>query len=29
MDFDLNEEQRMWQKAVHDFVAAEVRPIRA
>ena len=26
MDFDLNEEQRMWQKAVHDFVAAEVRP---
>ena len=26
MDFDLNDEQRMWQKAVHDFVAAEVRP---
>jgi alkylation response protein AidB-like acyl-CoA dehydrogenase len=26
MDFDLNEEQRMWQKVVHDFVAAEVRP---
>jgi len=26
MNFDLNEEQRMWQKAVHDFVAAEVRP---
>ncbi|MCJ7435491.1 MAG: acyl-CoA dehydrogenase family protein [Anaerolineales bacterium] len=26
MDFDLNEEQRMWQKAVHDFVAAEVQP---
>ncbi|MGE5249691.1 MAG: acyl-CoA dehydrogenase family protein [Bacteroidota bacterium] len=26
MDFDLSEEQRMWQKAVHDFVAAEVRP---
>lgn len=26
MDFDLNEEQRMWRKAVHDFVAAEVRP---
>ena len=25
MDFDLNEEQRMWQKAVHDFVAAQVR----
>jgi alkylation response protein AidB-like acyl-CoA dehydrogenase len=26
MDFSLNEEQRMWQKAVHDFVAAEVKP---
>jgi alkylation response protein AidB-like acyl-CoA dehydrogenase len=26
MDFDLNEEQRMWQKAVHDFVATEVQP---
>ncbi|MGC8856386.1 MAG: acyl-CoA dehydrogenase family protein, partial [Anaerolineae bacterium] len=26
MDFDLNEEQRMWQKVVHDFVVAEVRP---
>jgi alkylation response protein AidB-like acyl-CoA dehydrogenase len=26
MDFDLSEEQRMWQKAVHDFVATEVRP---
>jgi len=26
MDFDLNEEQRMWRKAVHDFVDAEVRP---
>jgi alkylation response protein AidB-like acyl-CoA dehydrogenase len=26
MDFDLNDEQRMWQKAVHDFVEAEVRP---
>jgi len=26
MDFDLNEEQRMWQKTVHDFVAAEVKP---
>ncbi|MBA4380460.1 MAG: acyl-CoA dehydrogenase [Anaerolinea sp.] len=26
MDFKLSEEQRMWQKAVHDFVAAEVRP---
>jgi alkylation response protein AidB-like acyl-CoA dehydrogenase len=26
MDFDLNEEQRMWQKSVHDFVAEQVRP---
>jgi alkylation response protein AidB-like acyl-CoA dehydrogenase len=26
MDFDLTDEQRMWKKAVHDFVAAEVRP---
>src|SRR5512144_1932529 len=26
MDFDLSEEQRMWQRAVHDFVAAEVKP---
>jgi alkylation response protein AidB-like acyl-CoA dehydrogenase len=26
MDFDLTEEQRAWQKAVHDFVATEVRP---
>jgi len=26
MEFDLNEEQRMWQKTVHDFVATEVRP---
>jgi alkylation response protein AidB-like acyl-CoA dehydrogenase len=26
MDFDLTEEQRAWQKAVHDFVAKEVRP---
>jgi len=26
MDFDLNEEQRMWQTAVHDFVAHEVKP---
>jgi len=26
MDFDLNEEQRIWKKVVHDFVAAEVRP---
>jgi alkylation response protein AidB-like acyl-CoA dehydrogenase len=26
MDFDLNEEQRMWQEAVHDFVEREVKP---
>ncbi len=26
MDFDLNEEQRMWKKTVHDFVAAELAP---
>ena len=26
MDFELNAEQRMWQKVVHDFVAAEVKP---
>ncbi len=26
MDFGLNEEQRLWQKIVHDFVAAEVQP---
>ncbi len=26
MDFDLNEEQRMWKKTVHDFIAAEVQP---
>jgi alkylation response protein AidB-like acyl-CoA dehydrogenase len=26
MEFDLSQEQRMWQKAVHDFVAAEVKP---
>ena len=25
MDFDLSEEQRMWQKTVHDFVTVEVR----
>ncbi len=27
MDFDLTEEQRMWQAAVHDFVAREVKPM--
>jgi alkylation response protein AidB-like acyl-CoA dehydrogenase len=26
MDFDLNEEQRMWKKTVHEFVAAELQP---
>ena len=26
MDFDLSEEQRLWQKTVHDFVAKEVQP---
>ncbi len=26
MNFNLSEEQRLWQKAVHDFVAAEVKP---
>jgi alkylation response protein AidB-like acyl-CoA dehydrogenase len=26
MDFDLNDEQRMWREAVHDFVAHEVKP---
>lgn len=26
MHFDLNDEQRMWQQAVHDFVAREVKP---
>ncbi|GAB4544384.1 MAG: acyl-CoA dehydrogenase [Anaerolineales bacterium] len=26
MDFDLNEEQTAWKKAVHDFVEKEVKP---
>lgn len=26
MNFDLTEEQRMWQEAVHNFVAKEVKP---
>lgn len=26
MDFNLTEEQRMWRRAVHDFVAREVKP---
>jgi alkylation response protein AidB-like acyl-CoA dehydrogenase len=29
MDFQLNDEQRMWQKAVHDFCATEVKPFAA
>ena len=26
MDFDLTEEQKFWQRTVHDFVAKEVQP---
>ena len=26
MNFDLSEEQRMWQSTVHDFIAREVKP---
>jgi alkylation response protein AidB-like acyl-CoA dehydrogenase len=26
MNFELNEEQRMWQRTVHDFVKSEVQP---
>ncbi len=26
MDFNLTDEQRMWQKALHDFVTNEVKP---
>lgn len=26
MNFDLSEEQKIWQKTVHDFVAKEVQP---
>jgi len=26
MDFQLSEEQRLWRKAVHDFVAREIKP---
>src|SRR3989304_5752332 len=26
MDFDLNNEQRMWPNASHDFCASEIRP---
>jgi alkylation response protein AidB-like acyl-CoA dehydrogenase len=27
MNFDLNDEQRMWRSTVHDFVAREVKPM--
>ncbi len=27
MDFELNEEQRMWKEIVHNFVAQEVKPL--
>lgn len=27
MDFDLNQEQRMWKEMVHNFVAKEVKPL--
>ena len=27
MDLELSQEQRLWRKTVHDFVAAEVRPL--
>jgi alkylation response protein AidB-like acyl-CoA dehydrogenase len=26
MDFDLNDEQRMWRETVYDFIAREVKP---
>src|SRR5512140_359569 len=26
MNFDLTDEQRAWQRTVHDFVAKELRP---
>src|SRR5574338_1322355 len=26
MNFDLTEEQKVWKKTVHDFVAKEVQP---
>jgi alkylation response protein AidB-like acyl-CoA dehydrogenase len=29
MDFQLNDEQRMWQQTVHDFCATEVKPLAA
>ena len=27
MDFQLSEEQRLWRKAVHDFVSREIKPL--
>lgn len=27
MDFDLNQEQRMWKDTIHNFVAQEVKPL--
>lgn len=27
MDFHLSEEQRLWRKAVHDFVSKEIKPL--
>jgi alkylation response protein AidB-like acyl-CoA dehydrogenase len=27
MDFELNEEQRMWKESIHNFVAKEVKPM--
>jgi butyryl-CoA dehydrogenase len=27
MDFQLSEEQRLWRKSVHDFVAREIKPL--
>ena len=29
LNFELSEEQRMWQAAVHEFCAAEVKPLAA
>lgn len=29
MEFKLNDEQRMWQQSIHDFCAAEVKPMAA
>lgn len=28
MNFDLNEEQKVWKKTVHDFVEKEIKPDR-